>query len=501
MQQLHGLPIGLPIERAKGECMTRYPKNGRGAKWTAIALNAIKPDWKGDTLSDGEGLSGDVRFNDKLELLISFRYAFKWNGKVCWYFCGSYPANDLKDIREKRDQARECVRSGIDPRIKNDTDKIEARENQAAILEREAKRKSESLTIQNMMEAWLEDGVKRANNNKSITQSFNKHILPVIGKIEVRSLTEEHLSKIYKSIIKEGKNTTAFELSKDVHQMISWAEKRQPWRSLLANGNPASLIEIGKLLPDDFSKIRERTLSIDELKKLKQVFEEKSNQYALAEKKYGTERPLKKEVQIAMWLCLSTLCRIGELLMTEWSHVDFDRRTWFIPKQNTKKNGKKDTRTDHTVYLSDFALKQFKELHKLTGETKWAFPARYLKSHVTVKSASKLIGDRQVMFTNRKKKLKYRIENNSLVLGDQEWTPHDLRRTGATIMQGLLGLNNGLLISDLCLHHKVVTGSARHYLFEGYDSAMREGWQLLGDRLEAILNSDNVVSIESTKSA
>ena len=169
--------------------------------------------------------------------------------------------------------------------------------------------------------------------------------------------------------------------------MISWAEMRQPWRKLLIEGNPAALIEIAKLLPKDFTKVRERRLTIEEIKKLKAVFDGTESRYAQAEngKKYGIERAIKKEVQIAMWLCLSTLCRIGELLMTEWAHVDFEKRTWFIPKANTKRSGKKDTRTDHTVYLSDFALAQFKKLQTLTGVGKWAFPARYNDSHVCVK--------------------------------------------------------------------------------------------------------------------
>ena len=105
------------------------------------------------------------------------------------------------------------------------------------------------------------------------------------------------------------------------------------------------------------------------------------------------------------------------------------------------------------------------------------------------------------MFKARTRKLQSRVENNSLVLGVEEWTPHDLRRTGATMMQGLLGANNGLLVSDLCLHHRVVTGSARHYMFESYEEVMRDAWQLLGNRLEAILGADNVVSIDSVKAA
>ncbi len=468
---------------------TRKAVNGQ---WTVKELEAIPPEWKGDTIADGNGLFGDVRVNGKGEVKVSFRYAFKLEGKVRWFYCGMFPESSLTEIRSERDKAKKSIKSGVDPRLEKANDKILRAEAQQEIKKREEKRRADSLTVRDMMDAWLELGVKRKDGNKAIIQSFNKHLLPSVGDAEVRSLSEHDLIKVYRSIIKQGKNATALELSKDVNQMITWAEKRNPWRRLLIEGNPASLVEISKLLPDNFTKVRERVLSIDEIKKLHHIFNITTETYNESKNKYATERPLKKEVQIAMWLCLSTLCRIGELLMTEWQHVDFDNRTWLIPSANTK--GRAKNKTDHLVYLSDFALEKFKELYSITGESKWAFPARYTKSHVCVKSASKQIGDRQLKFSKRTKKLQYRVENNSLVLGDREWTPHDLRRTGATMMQNLIGLENSLLVTDLCLHHNVVTGSAKHYLFAGYDDAMRDAWQKLGLRLEAILNADNLVS-------
>lgn len=466
---------------------TRKPAN---VKWTTKELDSIKEDWIGDSLNDSGGLVGEVRKKTDGSICVSFRYGFKLQGKKVWHYCGMYPDKPMSEIRQNRDEAKKNVKMGIDPRLKKITDKIENNQKQKETIAIEAKRANEAITICDMFNQWVDVGVKRKNDNKSIKQSFSKHILPAIGNVKVKELTENHLNKIYKALIKEGKNTSAFEISKDVNQMIRWAELRQPYRSLLINGNPASLVEINLLLPVGFTKIRERVLSIDEIKKLKHIFIEQQVSYNAAPNKNFTEKPLKKEVQIAMWLCLSTLCRIGELLMTEWAHIDFEKRTWFIPKENTKKSGKKDTRTDHTVYLSDFTLNQFKELRELTGDSKWVFPATNTNSHVCIRSASKQIGDRQIKFKARTKKLQGRVENNNLVLGDQEWTPHDLRRTGATIMQGLLGLNNGLLITDLCLHHKVITGSARHYLFEGYEGAMREAWQMLGQHLEIILSDE-----------
>lgn len=96
---------------------------------------------------------------------------------------------------------------------------------------------------------------------------------------------------------------------------------------------------------------------------------------------------------------------------------------------------------------------------------------------------------------NPREPMKCRRHDNTLVLGNGEngaWTPHDLRRTGSTLMQSL-GVT--LNVIDACLNH-VLTGSKtrRHYFHHEYAQEMHEAWQLLGERLSLILHAaDNVV--------
>ena len=470
--------------------MNRHPKSGKGTKWTIKELASIKPEWKGDTLSDSEGLSGDVRYSGGVS--VHFRYAFKWAGKVVWHYCGSYPAIDMATIREERDNARDLVKSGIDPRVNKKAAKIEAQAAVVEIIRADEQKRAEAHTFNDLYTVWIKDGVSRSDGNKYIIQSIGKHALPVLGNIEIRHLSENDLRSVYRGIIAAGKTATAVELSKDIRQMLRWAEERKPWRELLVDGNPAKLVDIKKLLPHDYTKERKRQLSIEEINKLKSIFDTMENIYKDAPKKYGTERPLKKEAQIALWLCLGTLCRIGELLMTEWKHINFEQRTWFIPAANTK--GESGNKCDQIVYLSDFTLNKFKQLHTLTKDSKWAFPARYKSGHVCEKTVSKQVGDRQVKFKNRTRKFKLRIENNSLVLGDEEWTPHDLRRTGATMMQKL---KISRLVINLCQNHAIGTKVDRVYLLDDYADEKREAWNKLGDRLEEILIASNMVSLKS----
>jgi len=389
----------------------------------------------------------------------------------------------LAEAKSHNAEIQALAREGIDYQTQQATSRQEK-------VDAVEQKKTEASTFNDVYLVWLRDGVSRSDGNKYIKQSFNKHAISYLGSIELRKLTEHHLRDLYRKIIESGRVATAVELSKDIGQMLRWAEKRKPWRALLIDGNPSELVEINKLVPKGYTKERKRQLSIEEIQKLKSIFSNMTQLYEDAPSKYGIERPLKKEVQIATWLCLSTLCRIGELLMTEWKHVNFEGRTWFIPAINTK--GESGDKRDQIVFLSDFALDQFKQLHKLSGDTIWAFPAKDLNKHVCLKSASKQIGDRQLRFKNRTKKLKFRVESNSLVIGDQEWTLHDCRRSGATMMQKLKIHRD---VINLCQNHVIGTKVDRVYLLDDYADEKRDAWQKLGNRIEAILSASNLVSL------
>ena len=127
--------------------MTRYPKAGKGSKWTIKELAAAKPDWKGDTLSDADGLFGNVRVVGNGSVSIVFRYGFKWQGKKVWHYCGSYPASDLADIRKERDKSRELVKAGVDPRANKKSVRIEAQAAVEATIQAEEQKRTEALEL------------------------------------------------------------------------------------------------------------------------------------------------------------------------------------------------------------------------------------------------------------------------------------------------------------------------------------------------------------------
>ena len=173
---------------------------------------------------------------------------------------------------------------------------------------------------------------------------------------------------------------------------------------------------------------------------------------------------------------LSTCCRVGELSQALWEQVDLDKGEWFIPAGNSK-NAK-----NHTVFLSDFARLQFKELQAISASDIYCLPSRDGKTHVGLKSITKQINDRV-----RKTPLENRSSaTGTLLLPGGGWTPHDLRRTGATMM-GDLGVVGDVI--DRCLNHVEQNKLKRTYQRHELKAEQCNAWRVLGDRLSLLLES------------
>lgn len=463
--------------------MTRYPRSGKGRKWTILELKSIPATWRGDSLSDGDGLLGEVRVAADNTASVRFRYAFRWAGKVSWYQCGSWPTVNMEIIRRQRDEAREKVRSGVNPTDQKKVDRIEAQAKVAAVIAEAQRRQDERLPFRAMFDAWMAGGVSRADGNAELRRTFEKDILPAIGDLHVRDLTDEHLRNALRAVGRgRGCARTAERMLTEMRQLFRWAEKRKPWRALMIEGNPAALVDLKLVVPQDYAPtIRDRILCADEIRELRDVFDRMQTDYSDAANRRSADRPVLRETQLAMWLCLATACRIGELMKARWEHVNLSTGVWFVPRENTK------TKVEWEVLLSDFASRHFTALRALTSESEWCFPASNNAGAIDSKTVSKQIGDRQMQFKHRKP-LQRRKNDNTLVLAKGkrgEWTPHDLRRTAATMMQRL-----GILpdVIDRCQNH-VMPGSKvrRHYMHYDFADEKREAWRLLGQELDEIL--------------
>jgi integrase len=175
---------------------------------------------------------------------------------------------------------------------------------------------------------------------------------------------------------------------------------------------------------------------------------------------------------------LSTLCRVGELCKAKQSDIDLDKGEWTIPKENSK-NGKA-----HLIHLSDFAIKQFNQLFvtKVT-DSDWLYPDTNGTSPISPRTIAGQLHIRQATDNRR--------GNQALLLPGGQWSAHDLRRTGATLMGNLLIRPD---VIEKCLNHTEPNKLKRTYQLQSLVEEQKQAWHLLGERLELLITPNSNVT-------
>ena len=424
---------------------------------TSKQLEALNVSDHGRRLGDSGGLFGVVRAKAGAGISVAFSYRYRFEGKLKDMRCGSWPDKSLKEIRADRDHARSLVSQGSDPALLKKLAKHKKAEEQRNLLAEHDEAVSR-LTVGELFVRWKrQELTQRKDNGAEIERSFNKDVLPVIGKMAAEEVKRGHVANILDRVVDRGAPIVASHMLGDIRQMFGFAITRN-----LVETDPTS-----HLKKADFggsAKERERTLIDEEIRQLLQKI-------PLAN--------LLKSTECAIWIMLSTLCRVGEISRAKWEDLNWSEKTWVIPADNAK-----NARL-HTIFLSPFAIEQFRILHAMTGKSVWMYPNTRDTSFVSVKSISKQVNDRQreVPMSNRS------TATQTLSLSGGHWTPHDLRRTGATIM-GDSGVNPDVI--ERCLNHVEPSKVRRTYQRQKLTLEQAEAWMLLGEHLTKLTDGSNV---------
>ena len=308
-------------------------------------------------------------------------------------------------------------------------------------------------TVKDLFERWASvDLIRHKDGGREIRRMFEKDVLPVIGTTPLEDVGKSHVTAVTDALLARGVPRMAKMIFSLVRQMFRFGVDRD-----LIKADPTATIRKAKIGGADVE--RDRVLSEDEIQQL-----------ALKIPASGITR----STEAAIWITLATCCRIGELLSAHWEDIDVNRRTWRIPPENSK------NKKPHTISLSDFAMIHFNQLREISGTTPWCYPNRNGTQAVCTKTITKQLGDRQRLDKapmSRRAKEDYA---SSLSLPGGKWTPHDLRRTGATMMVSL-----GVLpeVAERCLNHLEQNKVKRIYQRHSYEQEMRAGWESLGARL------------------
>jgi len=408
-----------------------------------------------------------ARITKKGERFFYFRYANSKGGRVTLPL-GAYDPRGAEGLTLAEGRARagelsKLYQSGIiDIKEHLEAENRLAESQRAAEqarldAEREANEKAQAaessrMTVTDLFEKWATvELIRHKDGGQEIRRMFAKDVLPKIGKIAVEDIRKGHITDVTDVLLARGVERMAKLIFSLLRQMFRFAVDRD-----IIEYDPSSSIRKGKIGGKDTE--RDRVLSDEEV---------------VALIKQMPSAALLNTTETAVWIALSTCCRIGELLQARWEHVQLDKGEWVIPAENSK-NGR-----SHTVYLSTFARKHFEALLKINGASAWCFPNRDTSDHVCVKTVTKQLVDRQ---RHDDKPMSRRSPNTTaLLLPGGKWTPHDLRRTGATMMVAL-----GILpdVVERCLNHTEENRIKRIYQRHSYQSEMKVAWKTLGERLE-----------------
>lgn len=308
---------------------------------TEMQVRNAKPKDKAYKLFDGGGLYLHVQPNGSRIWRLKFRQP---DGKENLLTFGPYPEITLQDAREKRLGARRLMLQGVNPARQRDDAKRLMAERAANTFEKIARE-----WYTNKVPTWSE------RTAKNMIVRLEADIFPSIGSRPITELTHRDIIDALRKIENRGATEIAKRLKAVCSQIFSYAiQCGLAERNLVADMK-------------DVLKTRRAShfaaIDADELPAFLAPLER-------------NEARMFEPTRIAVRLMLLIFVRTSELIETPWSEIDLDKGEWIIPWQRMKR-GKltvnPDT-TNHHVCLSRQALALLRELHAITGGSKYLFP-------------------------------------------------------------------------------------------------------------------------------
>ena len=401
-------------------------------KFTDASIKALKPISERYEKWETNGKGFGIRVSPTSRK--TFIFMFRFDGTARRMTLGSYPRITLSRAHELHAKARQELEKGIDPGIESVRGKRQARE---------------AYTVSELVHDYIEKHAKRKKRSwKEDQRILNKDVIPGWGKRKAASITRLEVVNLLDGVRDRaeaigGKGVQANRTLEIIRKMYNFAVGRS-----IVEHSPCAVIET----PAKENK-RDRVLNEKEIK----VFWDNLD-----------KSRMERATQLLLKLQLVTMQRKGELVQIEKTDLDLKNGWWTQPKEKVKNN------ISHRVWLSNMAMDLIEEVVELSGDSKWLFPGRIEGKHLTPQAVDHALRDAQTKNPTRK---------TADVLNIPKFTPHDLRRTGATHATGA-GVSR--FIVSRVLNHVDESITARYDL-HGYDNEKKLALETWERKLRAIL--------------
>lgn len=296
----------------------------------------------GKLLSDEGALRGAVRVTKAGDIGVSFSWRYRFGGKIKDIRVGTWPKDSLATVRKERDKARRILDEGRDPTIERKAIKLETKISQLSGVT-ELQEQLARPTVQDLFDRWLalELAQRKESSRGELVRAFKKDVLPAIGHIPAEDVTKAHIMNVLDGILARGARRLANRTLSELRQMFGFGYTRD-----IVKNDPTFRLKKADIGGKEVE--RDRVLSEDEIHDL-------ARRLPLANLYLPSE--------CAIWIMLSTGCRVGDLMKASWNEVDLEARTWTFQPEKDQTHIKRT----HTVFLSEFALRWFRILHAVTG--------------------------------------------------------------------------------------------------------------------------------------
>ena len=169
-------------------------------KLTVRGIENAKPKDKAYKLIDGDGLQLRVATDGTKTWLVRYMISGserQYRLPKLYRDVGGGGFYSLQDAREEASKIRALARQGIDYQLKLEQElQAEELRRQVEVKNRSDEAEAvrvENLTVQNLFDAWLADGVRRKDGNAELRRSFNADLLPEIGDKPIKEVSEHDL--------------------------------------------------------------------------------------------------------------------------------------------------------------------------------------------------------------------------------------------------------------------------------------------------------------------
>lgn len=258
--------------------------------------------------------------------------------------------------------------------------------------QKEADRRERTSTLNAILDDYLADSDRRKRPKTMEGERYllRRFLLPRLGDRPFMELRRVEIIAFIEAVGAEAGPISANRAHAVLRQMLNFAVRRG-----LIEANPA--LSVQRVFPEGS---RDRVLSPRELA---MVWDH------LERTRKGEAEGMTPSSAIALQLCLLTLQRSGEVVGLHSDEVLWEEKVWIIPAERMK--GKRA----HAVPLSALALERMREAFALS-DSEFAFPARDGQAPLEQKRISRAMA------------------RACAALQIPSAGPHDLRRTGRTIL-------------------------------------------------------------------